>query len=73
MVTSSIDAVLQSSSFVNKMLFHGKTNAISVTVDKYERDYLDAIKSVFGLVEVYRNRFINVVFNALSMFSEAFS
>ena len=33
MVTSSINAVLQSSSFVNKMLFHGKTNAISVTVD----------------------------------------
>ena len=32
-VTSSIDAVLQSSSFVNKMLFHGQTNAISVTVD----------------------------------------
>ena len=32
-VTSLIDAVLQSSSFVNKMLFRGKTNAISVSVD----------------------------------------
>ena len=31
-VTSSIDAVWQSSSFVNKMLLHGQTNAISVTV-----------------------------------------
>ena len=56
-----------------KMLFHGKTNAISVTVDMQERDYLDVIKSVFGLVGVYRNRFINVVFNATFMFSEAFS
>ena len=73
MVTSSIDAILQSSSFVNKMLFHVQTNAISVTVDMYERDYLDFIKSVFGLVEVYGNRFVNVVFNATSMFSEAFS
>ena len=37
------------------------------------RDYLDIIKSVFGLVEVYGNRFVNVVFNVTSMFSEAFS
>ena len=73
MVTSSIDAVLQSFSFVNEMLFHGKANAISVTVDMWERDYLDVSKSVFWLVKVYRNRFINVVFNATSMFSEAFS
>ena len=73
MVTSSIDAVLQSSSFVNKMLFHGKTNANSVTVDMQEKDNLDVIRNVFGLVKVYRNRFINVVFNATSMFSEAFS
>ena len=28
---------------------------------------------LFGLVEVYRNRFVNVVFNPTSMFSEAFS
>ena len=28
---------------------------------------------MFGLVEVYRNRFVNVIFNAMSMFSEAFS
>ena len=34
---------------------------------------MDVIKSVFGLVEVYGNRFVNVVFNATSMFSEAFS
>ena len=34
---------------------------------------MDVIKSGFGLVEVYRNRFINVVFNATSMFSEVFS
>ena len=61
MVTSSIDAILQSSSFVNKMLLYGKTNAISVTVDMWERDYLDVIKSVFGLVEVYGNKFVNVV------------
>ena len=73
MVTSLIDAVLQSSSFVNKMLFHGQTNAVSATVDMQERDYLDVIKSVLGLVEVYWNRFVNVVFNATSMFSEAFS
>ena len=47
MVTSSIDAVLQSSSFVNKMLFHGQMNAMSVTIDMWERDNLDVIKSVW--------------------------
>ena len=60
MVTSSIDAVLQSSSFVDKMLFHGETNAISVTVVMWKRDYLDVIKTVFGLVEVYGNRFVKL-------------
>ena len=48
MVTSSIDVVLRSSSFVNKMLFHGKTNAVSVTVDMEERDYLDVIRVCLG-------------------------
>ena len=32
-VTSSTDAILQSSSFVNKQFFHGQMNAISVTID----------------------------------------
>ena len=46
---------------------------LSLTVDMQDRDYLDIIKSVFGLLEVYENRLINVVFDTTSMFSEAFS
>ena len=46
MITSSIDTVLQSSSFVNKILFHGQKNAVSVTVDMQKSDYLDVIKSI---------------------------
>ena len=73
MVTSSIDTVLQSYSFVDYMLFCGQTNAISVTVDMQERDYLEIIKSVSGLAEAYGNRFIIVVFDNTTMISEAFS
>ena len=32
-----------------------------------------SLRVLFGLVEVYGNRFVNVVFNATSMFSKAFS
>ena len=53
------------------MLFNA--NAISITVEMQEREHLDVIKSVFGLVKVYWNRFVDVVFDTTSMFSAAFS
>ena len=43
------------------MCFPGQTNAISITVDMHERDHLDIIKSVFGLVEAYGKRFISLL------------
>ena len=71
MVTSSIDAALQGSSFVDYVvLWTNEFNAISITVDMQERDYLDVIKSVFGLAEVYGKRFVNAVFDTIPMFSK---
>ena len=50
-----------------------ENEAISITADMHERDYLDIIRNVFGSVEVHGNRSINVVFDSMPLFSEALS
>ena len=53
--------------------FFQKNEFVSQRSDTIVQDPAANIKSVFRLVEVYGNRFVNVVFDTMSMFSEAFS